>query len=93
MIKKIFTFSSLLLIFALFSIRVAAEITEHKQLSSLPDNPTPIQVTEECLKCHLKEAEDFIKTSHWLWKGASSYTVGHTKDIQHGKATDALNNY
>jgi hypothetical protein len=68
-------------------------VPDHKQLVKLPENPKPSEVTVECLKCHQKEAEDFIKTSHWLWKGPSLYTVKHRKDIQHGKATTALNNY
>ncbi len=93
MIKKILIFSSSFFIFALFSISAVAEIAEHKQLSNLPDNPSPTQVTAECIKCHIEEAENFIKTSHWLWKGASPYTVKHTQDTQHGKATTAFNNY
>jgi hypothetical protein len=27
------------------------------------------EVTTECVKCHAKEASDFMQTQHWTWKG------------------------
>ncbi len=68
-------------------------VPDHKKLVNLPDNPEPSRVTAECIKCHNKAAEDMLQTSHWLWKGPSSYTVKHAKNIRHGKGTTALNNY
>lgn len=68
-------------------------VPDHKELVKLPDRPEPSQVTSECLRCHAAAGEDMLKTSHWLWKGPSPYTVKHRKDIQHGKGTTALNNY
>jgi hypothetical protein len=68
-------------------------VPDHKELVKLADNPEPSEVTAECLRCHNDAGEDMLKTSHWLWKGPSPYTVEHRKDIQHGKGTTALNNY
>ncbi len=66
---------------------------DHKELVKLPDDPSPFQVTRECLRCHDRAGEDMLKTAHWLWKGPSPYTVKREKEIQHGKGTTALNNY
>ncbi len=68
-------------------------VPDHKELVKLPDNADPFQVTAECLRCHEEQGEDMLKTAHWLWKGPSPYTTGHRKDVLHGKATTALNNY
>lgn len=38
------------------------------------------EVTKKCLECHEKEADDFIKTPHWLWKGP---TKGHVRGYEH----------
>ena len=68
-------------------------VPDHKELVKLPDNADPFQVTAECLRCHDTQAEDMLTTAHWLWKGPSPYTVGHRKDVMHGKGTTAINNY
>jgi hypothetical protein len=68
-------------------------VPDHKDLVKLPDNPSPFQVTAECLRCHDQAGEEMLKTAHWLWKGPSPYTVSHRKDIMHGKGSTALNNY
>ena len=68
-------------------------VPDHKELVKLPDKPDPFQVTAECLRCHEAQANDMLKTSHWLWKGPSPFTKGHRKEIQHGKGTTVLNNY
>lgn len=68
-------------------------VPDHKKLVKLPKNATPFQVTAECLRCHDAQAEDMLKTAHWLWKGPSPYTTGHRKDIMHGKGSTALNNF
>lgn len=65
----------------------------HKDLVKLPENPTPFQVTRECLRCHEKAGEDMLKSAHWLWKGPSPYTMRHQKNIQLGKAGKTLNNF
>jgi len=47
------------------------------------------QVTKQCLKCHEKHAEDFMKTTHWTW--AQEQLVGD-KDVVRGKK-NAINNF
>ena len=68
-------------------------IPDHKDLLVLPENPEPAQVTVECLRCHETAGEDMLSSAHWLWKGASSYTLEHRKEIENGKATTAINNF
>ncbi len=31
------------------------------------------EVTAQCIKCHEKEAVDFMKTSHWKWMGPPNH--------------------
>lgn len=71
----------------------APNVKDHKELVRLPDNPTPMQVTQECLRCHPKAGEDMLKTAHWLWKGPSPYTIKRQKKVMSGKATDTINNF
>jgi octaheme c-type cytochrome (tetrathionate reductase family) len=66
---------------------------DHKDLVKLPENPTPQQVTEECLRCHKQAGEDMLTTAHWLWRGPSPYTVEHRKSVMSGKGTTTLNNF
>ena len=50
---------------------------------------TGSQATEQCLKCHEKEAKDFMKTSHWTW--SAKQTVDG-KSVDRGKK-NAINNF
>jgi hypothetical protein len=34
-----------------------------------------------------------LSSAHWLWKGHSPYTLDHRKEVEHGKATTAVNNF
>lgn len=68
-------------------------VPEHKQLVKLPENPDALQVTAECLRCHAQQADDMLLTAHWLWRGSSTYTQDHSREVRHGKGTTALNNY
>lgn len=68
-------------------------VPDHTKLVRLPENPSPQQVTAECLRCHRKAGEDMLSSSHWLWKGPSPNTANHRRDIQHGKAKTVFNNY
>lgn len=43
---------------------------------------TGSDVTKKCLECHEKQADDFMKTPHWLWKGP---TKGHVKGYEKSK--------
>ena len=69
------------------------QVPDHKQLVKLPPNPEPEQVTSECLRCHDNAGEDMLSSVHWLWRGPSTYTLEHRKEVMHGKATTAINNF
>lgn len=71
----------------------ASKIPDHEDLVKLPPDPTPMQVTQECLRCHKKAGEDMLTSAHWLWRGPSPYTVEHRKDVMSGKATNTINNF
>jgi len=50
-------------------------------------------VTRVCLECHEKQATDFMKTSHWNWKGTPNHVKGLEKSAkEYGKA-NMLNAY
>lgn len=69
------------------------QVPEHKDLVELPEDPDPLEVTPECLRCHAEEAEHFKHTAHWRWRGHSAYTAEDTRAVEHGKGTTSLNNY
>jgi len=70
------------------------KVPEHKELvAKLSAKPEPSEVTTACLSCHKSAGEDMLSSVHWLWKGPSSYTMDHRKEVQHGKATTTLNNF
>ena len=68
-------------------------VPDHSKMVKLPDKPEPSQVTSECLRCHQPAGEDMLASAHWLWKGPSPYTLDHRKDVKHGKASTAVNNF
>ena len=68
-------------------------VPDHDDLVQLPDKPEPSQVTRECLRCHRNVGKEMLETAHWLWKGPSPFTLEHRKEVEHGKATTAVNNF
>ncbi|MCG6963672.1 MAG: tetrathionate reductase family octaheme c-type cytochrome [Acidobacteria bacterium] len=68
-------------------------IPDHQDLVRLPPDPTPEQVTQECLRCHPDVGEDVLESAHWLWRGPSPYTVGRCQEVLCGKGTNAINNF
>lgn len=68
-------------------------VPDHKELVQLSKDPKPWEVTQECLRCHNDAGEDILTSAHWLWKGHSPYTLDHRKEVMHGKATTAVNNF
>ncbi|HIJ81167.1 MAG TPA: tetrathionate reductase family octaheme c-type cytochrome [Desulfuromonadales bacterium] len=45
------------------------------------------QVTKVCLECHSKQAGDFMRTTHWTWKGTPNHIKGMENDTkEYGKA-------
>jgi cytochrome c553 len=59
----------------LLSSSIASAAEDHAQhvKGSFKSGP---EVTKVCLECHEKQATDFMKTTHWNWKG----TPNHVKD-------------
>lgn len=53
----------------------------HAELITGPFKDGP-SVTKACLECHEKQAADFMKTSHWTWKGPAK---GHVRGYEHSK--------
>ena len=66
---------------------------DHKELVKLSENPSPQEVTQECLSCHAEAGKDMLKSAHWLWRGPSKYTTGKSKSVMDGKGTTTLNNF
>ncbi len=50
-------------------------------------------VTRFCIKCHRKEAEDFIKTPHWRWKGPPRLVEGLEDTGQEYGKINLINNF
>ena len=80
--------SIMLLTLAATLLATVAVAGTHKDRIKEPINE-PQDVTRQCLKCHMDEAKDFMKTSHWRW--ALEQEV-NGKDVDRGKG-NALNNY
>jgi hypothetical protein len=68
-------------------------IPGHQSLVKLSSDPTPSQVTQECLRCHADAGKEMLASAHWLWQGTSRFTVEHRFSVGCGKRTTALNNY
>lgn len=71
----------------------AKNVPDHEGLVRLSADPTPMQVTQDCLRCHEDAGKDMLASAHWLWRGPSRYTVEHRSSVGCGKCTTALNNY
>ena len=67
---------------------VLAAENDHSYFLQGPMETGP-EVTAQCLKCHEKHAEDFMKTTHWTW--AQDQLVGD-KNVVRGKK-NAINNF
>ena len=46
---------------------------------------TGSDVTRACLECHDSEAEEFMDTAHWLWKGKTPFLKNKKSDTDIGK--------
>ncbi len=68
-------------------------VPDHRSLVKLPSDPSPQQVTEECLRCHADAGREMLSSAHWLWRGSSRFTVEHRFSVGCGKRTTAFNNY
>jgi len=70
----------------------APHVPAHAGLVQLPSDPSPQDVTRECIRCHRYEAQELLVSAHWQWRGASPDTVGAEHQITHGK-NSIINNY
>ena len=68
-------------------------LPSHEELVVLSPDPTPFEVTQECLRCHEEAGQDVLGSAHWLWRGPSCYTVRHLTSVGCGKCSASLNNY
>ena len=90
--KRLSTFFVGTMLLAISSNGMAAQVDHadfiRGKYKSGPD------VTKECLKCHEKQADDIMKTSHWKWKGP---TKGHVRGYENSKVeygkTNMLNSF
>lgn len=62
--------------------------SQFEQLKTPFDNPW--EMTEACLSCHNKRAEEIMKTAHWQW--SSTDTLANGKVTHRGKK-NVLNNF
>jgi octaheme c-type cytochrome (tetrathionate reductase family) len=75
-----------------YSMNKSVAATDHSQFIKGPFNKGE-DVTQVCLQCHSKQAEDFMKTSHWKWKGSPKMIIGlENSKAEYGKA-NLLNNF
>lgn len=58
--------------------QVAAAAEDHAQHLKGGFKSGP-EVTNACLECHEKQAGDFMKTTHWNWKGTPNHVKGLEK--------------
>ena len=65
--------------------------TEHRaQLKGPYENGAA--VTRDCLKCHLKQAEEVLHSAHWRWQGPSPHVQGLENQERLGKK-NLINNF
>ena len=57
----------------------AKNVPDHRELVQLPDNPDPITVTRECLRCHNDAAEDMLTSAPLAVAGAIAPHTGCRK--------------
>lgn len=70
----------------------APHVPPHQELVQLRPGASMEEVTVACRSCHKKEAEAILKTSHWLWQGPSTQTVGYERRDDLGKRTWGMDN-
>lgn len=50
-------------------------------------------VTKVCLECHDKQAGDFMKTTHWNWKGTPNHIKGMEKSTKEFGKFNMINSF
>ena len=84
--KRLLTVALLLIVAGMFASPALAGSHKNRIKDTIKE---PQDVTRQCLKCHMDEAKDFMKTSHWRW--ALEQEV-NGNEVDRGKG-NALNNY
>jgi octaheme c-type cytochrome (tetrathionate reductase family) len=80
------TVSALLAVVVMMTAAVAFAGEDHSKLVTGTFKTGP-EVTKACLECHEKQAADFMKTTHWNWKGTPNHIKGLEKSNKlYGKA-------
>jgi octaheme c-type cytochrome (tetrathionate reductase family) len=70
----------------LLLVSAASAATDHGALIK-GSFKTGEEVTKVCLGCHQKQADAFIQTTHWKWKGVPNHLKGQEKSpVEYGKA-------
>lgn len=78
--------------FQLLLVPALGKAVDHSQFLTGPFKSGE-EVTKACLQCHDKQAEDFMKTAHWKWKGKPNTVKGLEKSkMELGKA-NLINNF
>lgn len=76
----------LTLVCAIFSVAPSFAGPDHAEFVKGPFKSGE-EVTKACLECHDKQANDFMKTTHWKWKGTPNHVKGLEKSAkEYGKA-------
>jgi octaheme c-type cytochrome (tetrathionate reductase family) len=84
------TFSFLFIILGWYAGAVANAATDHKSLVKGPFKSGE-DVTRVCLQCHENQAKDFIKTTHWTWKGIPNHLKGKEKSKEEYGKSNMIN--
>lgn len=50
-------------------------------------------VTKQCLECHESQATDFMKTTHWKWKGTPNHVKGMEKSTKEYGKSNMINGF
>ena len=80
-------------VLTLFTASVALSSTiDHSEYLKGPFK-TGEDVTKACLQCHDKQAEDFLQTPHWKWKGAPRTVKGLENSKEEYGKSNLLNNF
>lgn len=69
-----------------------ASATDHTQYVKGPFKSGE-DVTKTCLQCHDKQADDFIKTPHWKWKGIPRTVKGMENSKEEYGKSNMINNF
>lgn len=79
------------LLFCLSALPAAAGV-DHKDFLTGPFTDGQ-SVTKACIECHEKEATDFMKTTHWNWKGTPNHVAGLENSKKEYGKFNMINNF